>query len=92
MKLRPATLADVDLLRHWDEHPHVRASDPNDGWAWEVELEKALIGGNSWSRNSMADRSDSSKSSIQRWRRETIGAMSRRIFERSIFGLGKQAI
>ena len=38
VNLRPATLADVDLLRHWDEQPHVLASDPNDDWAWEVEL------------------------------------------------------
>ncbi|MPZ44259.1 MAG: GNAT family N-acetyltransferase [Betaproteobacteria bacterium] len=36
--LRPATLADVALLRHWDEQPHVLASDPNDDWQWEVEL------------------------------------------------------
>jgi aminoglycoside 6'-N-acetyltransferase len=39
MKLRPATSADLDLLRHWDEQPHVIASDPNDDWHWEVELE-----------------------------------------------------
>jgi aminoglycoside 6'-N-acetyltransferase len=38
IKLRPATLADVGLLRHWDEQPHVIAADPNDDWAWEVEL------------------------------------------------------
>ena len=38
VNLRPATLTDVDLLRHWDEQPHVLASDPNDDWAWEVEL------------------------------------------------------
>ena len=38
MRLRPATLADLDLLRRWDEQPHVVASDPNDDWAWEVEL------------------------------------------------------
>ena len=41
MNLRLATLADVELLRHWDAQPHVRASDPNDDWAWEVELGKA---------------------------------------------------
>jgi len=40
MILRPATLADVELLRHWDAQPHVRASDPNDDWAWEIELGK----------------------------------------------------
>ncbi len=26
------------MLRQWDEHEHVIASDPNDDWAWEVEL------------------------------------------------------
>jgi aminoglycoside 6'-N-acetyltransferase len=36
--LRPATPADLALLRHWDEQPHVIASDPNDDWAWEAEL------------------------------------------------------
>ena len=38
MKLRPATLADLPLLRRWDEQPHVIASDPNDDWNWEIEL------------------------------------------------------
>lgn len=36
--LRPATSADLELLRHWDGQPHVMASDPNDDWDWEVEL------------------------------------------------------
>jgi aminoglycoside 6'-N-acetyltransferase len=36
--LRPAHLGDLDLLRHWDEQPHVVACDPNDDWAWETEL------------------------------------------------------
>jgi aminoglycoside 6'-N-acetyltransferase len=38
IRLRPATPADLDLLRHWDEQPHVIASDPNDDWGWETEL------------------------------------------------------
>lgn len=38
MHLRPATLDDLDLLRHWDEQPHVIESDPNDDWGWEGEL------------------------------------------------------
>ena len=38
VRLRSATLADLDLLRHWDEQPHVLASDPNDEWEWETEL------------------------------------------------------
>jgi hypothetical protein len=38
IKLRPATLADLELLQHWDEQAHVIASDPNSDWGWEVEL------------------------------------------------------
>lgn len=38
MRLRPATPDDLDLLLHWDQQPHVIASDPNDDWNWEVEL------------------------------------------------------
>jgi aminoglycoside 6'-N-acetyltransferase len=40
MNLRPATSADLDLLRHWDEQLHVIASDPNDDWYWEEELDR----------------------------------------------------
>jgi aminoglycoside 6'-N-acetyltransferase len=36
--LRPATLADLPLLQHWDEQPHVLVSDPNDDWGWGTEL------------------------------------------------------
>ena len=38
MRLRTATIQDLDLLRHWDAQPHTVASDPNDDWHWEVEL------------------------------------------------------
>ena len=38
MKLRPATPADLESLRHWDGQAHVIASDPNDDWGWETEL------------------------------------------------------
>ena len=38
--LRPATPADLQLLQHWDEQPHVVASDPNDDWNWEIELQR----------------------------------------------------
>ncbi len=41
INLRAATSADLDLLRHWDEQPHVIACDPNDDWGWEVELDRA---------------------------------------------------
>lgn len=40
--LRPATAADVALLRRWDDAPHVVASDPNDDWQWETELGRDL--------------------------------------------------
>ncbi len=40
MQLRHATPEDLDLLQRWDEMPHVLLSDPNDDWAWEVELRK----------------------------------------------------
>ena len=39
MHLRKATLADVDLLRYWDDKPHVRASTGDDDWwDWPAEL------------------------------------------------------
>lgn len=38
LSMRPATLADVAILRHWDEQPHVIACDPNDDWQWESSL------------------------------------------------------
>lgn len=40
INLRSATLADLALLQHWDEQPHVVASDPNDDWNWEIELNR----------------------------------------------------
>jgi aminoglycoside 6'-N-acetyltransferase len=36
--LRPGTIHDLPILRHWDEQPHVMHSDPNDDWDWENEL------------------------------------------------------
>lgn len=41
ISLRPARPADAPLLRHWDEQPHVIASDPNDDWQWEDELARS---------------------------------------------------
>lgn len=37
IKLRPATYSDLEVLRHWDQQPHVIA---NDGWGWEIELKR----------------------------------------------------
>ena len=48
--LRPATINDLSLLRHWDEQPHVFASDPDD-WNWEVELHRHP----SWRRQLIAE-------------------------------------
>ena len=47
LKLRPATLADVPILKAWDEEPHVISAttdDPNadnafEGIVWEEEIE-----------------------------------------------------
>ena len=44
MNLRPATIADLNLLQHWDEQPHVIASNPNDKWNWKVELKHKFLG------------------------------------------------
>ena len=41
INLRHAVKTDIPLLRHWDEQPHVKASDPNDYWGWEEDLNKA---------------------------------------------------
>ena len=38
ISLRPAKLADLDLLKYWDEQPHVITSNPNDQWDWDTEL------------------------------------------------------
>jgi len=40
INLRPATPADLALLQHWDEQPHVIDSDPNDDWHWDEELDR----------------------------------------------------
>jgi aminoglycoside 6'-N-acetyltransferase len=40
LHLRNATPSDLELLRRWDEEPHVVAADPNDDWGWEQELER----------------------------------------------------
>ncbi|MDB4292762.1 acetyltransferase [Maribacter sp.] len=38
--LRPATIEDLKLLEYWDTKPHVIASDPDDDWNWEIELNR----------------------------------------------------
>ncbi|MGK7895495.1 MAG: GNAT family N-acetyltransferase [Xenococcus sp. (in: cyanobacteria)] len=41
IKLRPATIADLGLLKYWDEQPHIIACDPNDDWHWAEELKRS---------------------------------------------------
>jgi aminoglycoside 6'-N-acetyltransferase len=36
--LRPATIADLAVLQHWDQQPHVIESDLDGNWDWETEL------------------------------------------------------
>lgn len=38
--LRPATLADLELLEKWEKEPHVMASGVEDDWDWDVELSR----------------------------------------------------
>lgn len=40
IRLRNATFEDLTLLKHWDEQPHVVASDPDEEWDWAYELER----------------------------------------------------
>ena len=51
IQLRPALPGDANLLRYWDEQPHVVASDPDDDWQWEVELSRSL----DWREQLMAE-------------------------------------
>jgi aminoglycoside 6'-N-acetyltransferase len=39
---RRATPADMELLRHWDQQPHIIAAKGHEDWGWESELKKAL--------------------------------------------------
>ncbi len=38
--LRTATIEDLETLLHWDQQPHVIASDPDDDWNWAIELRR----------------------------------------------------
>ena len=43
--LRPATLADIPMLQHWDQQPHVQAAtgaDGDEGWEWETEVPRQV--------------------------------------------------
>ena len=66
INLRPATIADLDLLCHWDEQAHVLAADPNDDWGWDVELARSPV----WREQLIAEIEDRS---ILPGRRSAIG-------------------
>lgn len=38
IKLRPATIKDLELLKYWDKQQHVIDCDPDEDWDWEKEL------------------------------------------------------
>ena len=41
MKLRTASIQDLDLLQYWDTKQHVIDCDPDDDWDWEKELNRS---------------------------------------------------
>lgn len=38
IKLRPASIDDLELVKYWDTKQHVIDSDPDEEWNWELEL------------------------------------------------------
>ncbi|WP_375561064.1 GNAT family N-acetyltransferase [Bernardetia sp. OM2101] len=40
MKLRIATIRDLNLVQYWDTKQHVIDCDPNEDWDWERELSR----------------------------------------------------
>ncbi len=40
IRLRQASIADLDVLQYWDTQLHVIAADPNDDWLWPTELRR----------------------------------------------------
>ena len=40
IRLRPATVNDLQILCYWDTKQHVKDSDDDDDWSWETELKR----------------------------------------------------
>ncbi len=40
IRLRLASITDLDILLHWDKQQHVIDCDPYDDWKWEFELKR----------------------------------------------------
>lgn len=38
IRLRPATIKDLPILKYWDTKQHVIDCDPDGDWNWEIEL------------------------------------------------------
>ena len=38
IRLRHATIEDIQIINYWDNQQHVIDSDPDDDWNWEYEL------------------------------------------------------
>jgi aminoglycoside 6'-N-acetyltransferase len=51
IRLRPAHIGDLALMRHWDNQPHVWDSDPDDDWDWENQLQLDPV----WRQQLMAE-------------------------------------
>ena len=51
IKLRPATIDDLELLEYWDTKQHVIDCDPSDEWDWETELNRDPV----WREQLMAE-------------------------------------
>lgn len=41
IRLRPATINDLGILKDWDTKQHVIDCDPDDDWNWETELNRS---------------------------------------------------
>lgn len=41
IRLREATINDLEILHYWDQQAHIIDSDPNDDWNWEYELTRS---------------------------------------------------
>ncbi len=46
--MRPAGIHDLELLKFWDTKQHVKESDPEDDWNWEVELLRKPLWREQW--------------------------------------------
>ncbi len=48
IKLRPATINDLEVLQYWETKQHVIDCDPDDDWNWEFELTRTPVWREQW--------------------------------------------